>query len=139
MISCLPFLRYMNMKKLVKHNTYTYHTCMMETLIYHADDFIFGSSGLLVILQLQLVATCHRPQVFVGKLCGSTCIANRHRHFFDRVTASWLSVQLAFNFFMLQQTKRITYFDICLFLLCYLNLRGRYSFLSCGNFIYKTI
>lgn len=68
---------------------------------------VLGFIGLFVFIvvvkHVGLVATCHRPQVFVGKPCG-TCVANHRRHFFDRVTASCLSVQLAFNFFMLQRT-----------------------------------
>ena len=72
----------------------------------HAGN-VLGFIGLFVFIvvvkHVGLVATCHRPQVFVGKPCG-TCVANHRRHFFDRVTASCLSVQLAFNFFMLQRT-----------------------------------
>jgi len=74
-----------------------------EVHVGNVRGFIGLFVFIVVVKHVGLVAMCHRPQVFVGKLC-DTCIANRRRHFFDRVTASCLSVQLAFNFFMLQRT-----------------------------------
>ena len=64
---------------------------------------VLGVIGLFVVVFIVLVkhvgrvATCHRPQVGVGKL--GSCIAIRRRHFLNRVTAFGLSARISFQFF----------------------------------------